>query len=271
MLPNSNSGTLGYAEIITACHYGTNNGKLFLKFTEEDCIKSQLWQIKSEYTSLPLLLFLGLRSIHSYRLLEILYANVAMADDAFREQGEDGYLDEYAFRFTVGELQLMLGIVDITIDKEAKKKAASKDPDWNSIASEIGERQVSNFSNYKVFRKNSLDVAINEINSSDAAFYVEYEAERDEHGKKIAYVNFYVKRKNKNSHQAKTTSEREKKMDLIVDLARELNALSLTYGELEQIAQIANYDKSLVVAGYVLYDKFGVKTNFVDWFRDFRR
>ena len=270
MLPNSNSGVLGYAEVITACHYDTSSGRLFLKFSDEDYIKSQLWQIKSEYTSLPLLLFLGIHSIHTYRLLEILYAKISMADEALREN-VDELSTEYAFRFSVGELQLMLGIVDITTDKEAKKQAASKDPDWNSIAKEIGERQVSNFSNYKVFRKNSIDVAIKEINESNAAFSVEYDAERDEGGKKISYVNFYVKRKQANKKIIVESNPETNKMNAIVDLARELSALSLTYGELEEIATIANYDKSLVIAGYLLYEKFDIKDSFVDWFKEFRK
>ena len=269
VMSRGESGVLGYAEVITACHYDTSCGKLFLKFSDEDYIKSQLWQIKSEYTSLPLLLFLGLKSVHSYRLLEILYSKIAICDDESKKNGNP-LANEYSFRFTVGELQFMLGIIDITTDREAKQKALDKDPDWNEMAKNVGDNQCSNFQTYKVFRKHSLDVAIKEINSSNSDFLVEYSPARDDRGRKIAFIDFYVRRKNV-QHIEIQESKEDRNMNFIVDLARELNGLNLTYENLNEIARISNYDKSLIVAAYELYLKFNVNEGFTEWFVNFRK
>lgn len=272
MLPNGDSGVLGYAEVITACHYDTANGKLFMKFSDEELVKSQIWQIKSEYTELPFLHMINIKSIYTYRLYEIIYSEITKADLMLRENGEEQPI-EYSFRYALGELQLMLGIFDLTIDKDGKKMAASKDPDFNLIVADINTRQRENMGEYRSFRRYSLDVATTEINNTPtSSFNICYDVEKEEHGRKVAYVIFYVKKKNFNNEiEVKHNEKPVDNADFIVDLARELNVLSLTYDELNKIAVAAEYDKNLVTAAYVLYNKLQVTDNFTDWFVELRK
>jgi hypothetical protein len=272
MLPNTNSGILGYAEVVAACHYDVANGKLFMKFSDEEFIKSQIWQIKSEYTELPFLHMISIKSIYTYRLYEILYSEVTKSDIAMEEGGGVSRHSEYSFRFALGELQLMLGILDITIDKVGKKKISSKDPDYNYIAADVNSRQRENMGEYRSFRRYSLDVAMTEINETEtSAFTLDYDVEREEGSRKVAYVIFYVKRKSATPSIEASTNNVKASANFVVDIARDLSEFSLTYDDLNRIAVAANYDKNLITTAQDLYVKLKVTDNFADWFVELRR
>jgi hypothetical protein len=186
---------------------------------------------------------------------------------------ESGYSDmplEYSFRFSLGELQLMLGIIDITTDSVGKQRIAMKNPDYNFIASDVNTRQRENMGEYRSFRRYSLDVATAEINDTDtSAFSIDYDVECEEGSRKVAYVIFNVRRKT-NDNIVRTTKSTNDHADFIVDLARELHSLALTYDELIRISVAAEYDKNLIVAAKALYDKLPVAENFVTWFEELR-
>jgi plasmid replication initiation protein len=244
-----------------------------MKFSDEEFIKSQIWHIRSEYTELPFLHMINIKSIYTYRLYEIIYSEITKADIILRESGDSKPHHEYSFRFSLGELQLMLGILDITSDKDGKKKIASKNPDYNSIAVEVNTRQRENMGEYRSFRRYSLDVATAEINATEtSAFTINYDVEREENGRRVAYVIFYVRKKNAQL-QIEYADEHDQpnNADFIVDIARELNSLSLTFEDLNKIAIAADYDKHLVTAAYVLYNKLPSKGSFVDWFIELRK
>ena len=273
MLPNTNSGILGYAEVVSACHYDVANGKLFMKFSDEEYIKSQIWQIKSEYTELPFLHMISIKSIYTYRLYEILYSEMTKSDISLRGSGNYNDHYEYSFRYAIGELQLMLGILDITTDKVGKKSVASKNPDYNSIAADINTRQLESMGEYRSFRRYSLDVAMSEINETNtSAFTLDYDVEREEGSRRVAYVIFYVKKKRSKKQLTSSIDYAPKEgSDFIVDIARSLNAFSLTYEELSRIAVAAEYDKNLIIAAQDLYSKLKITDNFVDWFVELRK
>ena len=270
MLPKSGTDVLGYAEVVTACHYDVANGKLFMKFSDEEFIRSQIWQIRSEYTELPFLHMINIKSIYTYRLYEIIYSEVTRVDMTLREKGDNTIPSEYSFRFALGELQLMLGIIDITADRIGKQKVTTKNPDYNMIVADVNTRQHENMGEYRSFRRYSLDVATAEINETEtSAFYIDYDVECEEGSRKVAYVIFNVKRKT-------VCDPRETKPlinnndDFIVEVARELHSLALTYDELIRISVAADYDKNLISAAHVLYNKLQVSDSFVTWFEELR-
>jgi plasmid replication initiation protein len=273
MLPNTNSGVLGYAEVVSACHYDVGNGKLFMKFSDEEFIKSQIWQIKSEYTELPFLHMISIKSIYTYRLYEILYSELTKSDIALKESGGVASHSEYSFRFALGELQLMLGILDITTDKAGKKNIATKDPDYNYIAADVNSRQRENMGDYRSFRRYSLDVATTEINETEtSAFTLDYDVEREEGSRKVAYVIFYVKKKGaKHNIEIVDSNHQKSSADFVVDIARDLSSFSLTYEDLTRIAVAADYDRNLIITAQDLYTKLKITDNFVDWFVELRR
>ena len=47
-------------------------------------------------------------------------------------------------------------------------------------------------------------------------------------------------------------------------------AVELTYSELKSIAEAALYDKELVYAAKIMYDKMNVRDNFAEWFLTFK-
>lgn len=273
MLPISESGVLGYAEVITACHYDTANGRLFIKFSNEDFVRSQLWQIKSSYTELPFLHMINIKSIYTYRLYEIIYSEISKTDLMLKENGDWNSHSEYSFRFSVGELQLMLGALDVTTDKIGKKSIATKDPDYNAIAADINTRQYENMGEYRSFRRYSLDVATKEINNTDSsAFTIRYDVEKDETGKRVSYVVFYVKKKNSPIYvEAEFVERNEEQDDFIVSLARELGDFSLKFNELQNIAKASDYDMELIKAALTLYNGMKITEPFSSWFLEFRK
>ena len=95
--------------------------------------------------------------------------------------------------------------------------------------------------------------------------------EKEENGRKVAYIIFYVKKKGANEVEVIDDIKPDNKADFIVELARELSSLSLTYDELNQIAVISDYDKNMVSAAFILYNKLQSTDNFVDWFAELRK
>ena len=263
----------GYAEVITSCSYDTGSGKLFIKFSDEEFVKSQIWQIRSEYTELPFLHMINIKSIYTYRLYEIIYSEIVKADQAMRDSGEFVLPDQYSFRLSLGSLLLSLGILDISKDSSGKRALSSKNPDYNEIASDVNSRQHENMGEYRSFRRYSLDVATKEINQTEtSAFTISYDVEKDPKTRKVAYIIFYVKKKKQQSIEPETNnSQSQVDADFIVDLARELSGLSLNFDELTQIAVVGNYDKGFITAAYVLYKKLGLNSNFVDWFIELKK
>lgn len=275
MLPKGDSDVLGYAEVITACHYDTSAGKLFLKFSDEEFIKERIVQLRNDFTELPFLYMLQLKSVHTFRLFEILFASIAKADMQFKEEGGGGVLPtEYSFRFSLGELQLMLGVIDVTADRHGKKQIAVKNPNYNAIVDDINTRQHENMGLYGSFRRYALDVAAAEINAIETSpFTVSYDVEKDESGRRVAYIIFYVKKKGSNDDiaVAEHTEKAEVHGDFIVEVARELSDFTLNFDELGRIAEAAEYDIELIRVARVLYDKFQLSNNFADWFIEFRQ
>ena len=277
MLPNPDSGVLGYAEVVTACHYDSKKGKLLMKFSEEEAVKSQIWQIKSEYTELPFLHMINIKSIHTYRLYEIIYSDISKADQALKDQGLEP-ATEYSFKYSVGELYFMMGILDITADSEGKKAAASRKADYNTIAADVNTRQHENMYDYKSFKRYALEAAIKEINETPTStFTISYDVEREEGGKRIAYVEFYIKKKalgvvpNISAEPEVQKSNILDNADMIVDLARELKDIVLSFDELRRIASAANFDTKVVTAAYNLYQQLQIQEDFVSWFENLRK
>lgn len=273
MMPTGENQVLGYAEVITACHYDVANGKLFIKFSDEDFIKNQIWHIRTEYTELPFLHMINIRSIYTYRLYEIIYSEMMKTDQRLKEDGETTFPSDYSFKFSLGELQLMMGVIDVTSDKEGKKKVSAKNPDYNAIVADINTRQRENMAEYRAFRRRSLEISCNEINETPtSSFTISYDVVKDESSRKVTHVIFYVKRKDKNGFSTEITSTgKDNDADFIVDLARELSSFALNFDDLKIIAQASGYNKSLVIAAQDLYRQLNLSEDFVQWFCELRK
>lgn len=265
MMPNNESGILGYAEVITACHYDTINGRLFLKFSGEPQVFKQLWKIQEDYTDLPFKYMLELKSVHSYRLVEILLQRISAVEHAVVANG-DVKPHEYSFRFSVGELQLMLGVVDVSKDKDLRQIISGIGPDYNAIVEETMSRKYENMGTFANFRRYALDVAIDEINNNNTSpFNIAYDVERGSN-RKISFIIFNIKMKGQYVEESDIQVKTIDELEFIVDLTRMLNVLELTYAELKQIAEVSEYDKDLVQAAYMMYNKLNVNDNFAEWF-----
>lgn len=271
MMPNEKSGVLGYAEVISACHYDTVTGRLFIKFSDEEFIRSQIWQIKSEYTELPLTHMLNIKSVYTYRLYEILYCELSKAEAKEEQSKTKNGL--YKFSYPIGELVFMMGSVDVVADKTVKKDLSKKNCDYNDALSDFSKRQNKDFKSSTIRRK-IIDTAVNEINATPtSAFLVSYEMERGPKSRRFTTITFFVHVKeqsvaldNLHEHHKKGIDEAE----VIFNLSKELSEFSLSYEEIQRIAKASDFDEGVVVAAKILYEKLGLDCDFVIWFEDLR-
>ena len=270
MLPDEESGATGYAEIVVGCHF-SSDGRLLIKFSSEKYIRSQLMQLRSNYTELPLLICASLKSIYSLRLLEILSSAIQSTDNSLRSMGQDEVFD-YSFRYTLGEIQMMFGVIDITLDSKGKQMISMQNPDYNHIARDVNSRLNEHMGIYSYFRRYALSTAIDEINSiPEIGFTVTYEAERI-NDQKVTHIVFYVKKKHGPTYKDPIdVIAQESKGDVILAIADVLRSYSLTFNQLEQIAEAADYNKDTIVAAYNLYEQMKLTQDFTQWFLDLRK
>ena len=274
MLPRKSDSdlgeVLGYTEIVVATHYLTKKGKLLIKFNSEEYIKKQLYHIKSEFAELELAFILRLSSVHSYRTAEILTASISTENtyDGF-PNSSDLLKEQYVFTFPVGELMLMLGVIDATVDAKGREQLSKKNPDYNKIAEDINTRQLERRGNFRFFRSSILDTALEEINNTDEApFTVTYDIEKDSHNRKVENVIFYVKRKNILITKVNTTSQLD---TCISELRKDKSFLALSRDDLERIAVASEYDCGIINSALDLYTSLNVTESFVTWFEKLRQ
>ena len=136
------------------------------------------------------------KSVFSYRVYEICQAKISF-DDAQHDKAHKPRNTEYEFIYDVGELKLLLGVLNINTDKIAQKEIAGvKNPDYNKIAEDMVLRSNSGMSYYAAFKRYTLDKAEAEINSHpDSEFDVHFEPIRRGRGGKVSSIRMTVRRR----------------------------------------------------------------------------
>ena len=204
------------------------NGELTIYFSHL-LDKKYFFELQKNYTLYKTDILFSFRSINSFRLYELLkrmaYGN------------EDG---RYSIYFTLGELKLLLGTVNVT---DLKGLIKNPSPDYNEIVEKISKKQNIYTKSYE-FKRKCIDTAVNEINEKSDLFIEDVIVERKGKGGKTHGYTFIVVDKSVNSDNKEIID-----ISYIEEIKDILKDESFKDEEIETIARVAkNLDK--VKQGY---------------------
>ena len=246
MIPEGNSGVMGYTEVITGAIYDKQTSTMYIKFNSEENIVREIYNLKSGYALLPKKLMMQWKSVFSYRVYEIAQAKISY-DDSTADKQHKPRKTVYEYIYDVGELKLLLGVLKISTDKEAQKEIAGvKNPDYNKIAEDMVERSNSGMSYYASFKRYTLDKAEKEINSHpDSEFDVAFEPIRSGRGGKVTKIKLIVKRR-EGKEAVKNGMSEEAKVEF-ADEAMDILPQGVRIKDIMEIAEAANYDMGKII------------------------
>ena len=224
------------------------NGILNVRYNNK--ITPYLSDLKSNYTVLSLSEVLQLNSVYSFRLYEILKAEMDYQRAITHRSGP------YYVQYNLTDLKLRLGIIDSQADPEIITALKKGNPDYSRIEkraeSTDGAERLKTFGN---FRKFALDKAKEEINEKTSIWF-DYEPVKAGRGGKVVDIRFLInvnKDRKSNSEEEKrdkelTQEERFARMEQVQGLIDEKIKLS----DIKAILEAADYDVSKVDTAYRL-------------------
>lgn len=240
------SGLYGYVAIVTAMLFDRSTGRMFIKFSDEESIKNQIYDIRRGYTLLNYRLMMSFSSIYTYRVYELLLSSIGLIDYSNSRVPSDRYAIEYG----LSELKYRLGILDpyITQDVREAIAMARTAADFEKI-----ERDISSevkMPRYKDFERYVLVKAIGDLNSIENPEYTfSYEPIRSGRGGKVVAVRFIVERVKRNVVDM-IGQERSDELFDIIDEMRSIIHDDVRTRELMEIAETAGFDIELVKKAY---------------------
>ncbi len=247
-LAPDDSGILGYTELITGSAY--ENGIMYIKFNPEDNIRKEILDLKDNYSLLSAPLFLQWKSVFSYRIYELILAQVGH-ENAIRKKYNKGPKDKYEYTFEFGELKFLLGILDPTSDAYIQNKLSSKEKvDYNSIAEEMTKntgqgKTCAKYSDLSRYALAKAEKEINECNHPDCDYNVHFEPDRQGKGGKVVSIKMIVTKKGTEEIIEEKVMNDDDILDF-VDAIRKMIPYNITTKELKKIAEAAEYDMTKI-------------------------
>lgn len=219
--PDNNS--FGFYNIVNSATY--EDGKMTLKFNK-DIGDNFLFNLRNNYTKLPLLIMLEFKSVYSMRLYELL---------------KSVYYKQHTITYGISELKLTLGVVNTnfeTVRKILSSKKNLTESDYDLAVAKCPERM---FDAWSSFRDRVINVAVNEINEiSDMR--VTYKVIRTGRGGKATGITFKMELVN----DQKISLSDDDKLILYDEIRERLlkqGGIQISTPEACQIAKEADYDE----------------------------
>ncbi len=237
------------------------NGVLNVRYNNK--ITPYLTNLQSNYTVLSLAEAVQLNSVYSFRLYEILKAEMDRQRAITKRKGP------YIVQYHLTDLKLRLGIIDSQADPEIISALKKGNPDYDKIEKQAdkldGAGKLKTFGNFKKF---ALDKAKKELNETTSIWF-DYEPVKAGRGGKVVNIRFIidvnpsVKAKEEHVEEKKTTSviEQMEVLDQIQDIINQKIKIS----EMKAIAEAANYNIEKIKAAYELSKRQKNIENFVGW------
>ena len=226
--------------------------------TETDCrdgvlkiyynakFRNEIQNLTKHFTKLRLDVMTSFKSVHAFRsyenLLSKCYAKYAVGEN------DD---EHYVMSYSVGEIKMVLGIIDVT-DKKIKKALENKSGniDYDYISSLAKDQSYSRYNN---FHARVLLPAINEINSisekyPDVGIHVAMATKKEGLGGKVYRLEFdviRVKQRNDEDIVENIELSETEKAELLDYILDEL-PVRANFSEARKIAEVAKYNKSKI-------------------------
>ena len=180
------------APMVTKVNY--DNGRMTIEYNE--CLTSQLYQLKSNYTTLELTTLMAFERSPSIRLYELLKKDAWKLDEA-----ESQVVD---VEYEMCELKAMLGLIDT--DAPHIVAAVQSGKSWTEIVEKVAKPADLTHSSFSDFKRRVLEPALDEMTrKSELAFT--YDVLRTGRGGKARAITFHI-RKNPKAHVVRQEKER---------------------------------------------------------------
>lgn len=232
-----------------------HDGRLTLRYNSK--IKKYITGLKNNYTVLNLSESLTFTSIYTYRLYEVLKAEMDYQRAISHSEGP------YEVTYELTDLKLMLGIIDPQENADIAKALKKEAPDYEKIEKKAEESGINKMSNYTDFRRYALERAKKELNKK-SSIRVDYKPVRMGRGGKVVSICFKLSRVG--HEKAKEVGDAPKK-DIFeqIDEMQQLFSEKITASDAKAILEAAGMDMKKVRYAYGLSRKSGRIDNIVGW------
>ena len=237
------------------------NGVLNVRYNNK--ITPYLTNLQSNYTVLSLAEAVQLNSVYSFRLYEILKAEMDRQRAITKRPGP------YYVQYHLTDLKLRLGIIDSQADPEIISALKKGNPDYDKIEKQAdkldGAGKLKTFGNFKKF---ALDKAQKELNETTSIWF-DYEPVKAGRGGKVVNIRFIID-VNPKVKKSDIVEEKANKTTVIdsmevMDQIQDIIDQKIKFSEIRAIAEVADYDIDKVKAAYELSKKSKNIDNFVGW------
>lgn len=236
------------------------NGVLNVRYNNK--ITPYLTNLQSNYTVLSLAEAVQLNSVYSFRLYEILKAEMDRQRAITKRPGP------YYVQYNLTDLKLRLGIIDSQADPEIISALKRGNPDYDKIerhAEKVdGAGRLKTFGNFKKF---ALDKAKEELNSTTSIWF-DYEPVKAGRGGKVVNIRFAINVNPKINN--KEVEKEEKKSPSINELeiyekVQGIIEEKIMLSDIRAICEAANYDVDKIEKAYKLAKSTNNIRNITGW------
>ena len=237
------------------------NGILNVRYNSK--ITPYLSNLQSNYTVLSLAEAVQLNSVYSFRLYEILKAEMDRQRAITKRKGP------YYVQYHLTDLKLRLGIIDSQADPEIISALKKGNPDYDKIEKQAdkldGAGKLKTFGNFKKF---ALDKAKKELNETTSIWF-DYEPVKAGRGGKVVNIRFIIDvnpRVKANEAPEDTNKQPSVVQQMeIWDQIQDLIDQKIKTSEAKAIAEAANYDMNKIRKAYELAKNSKNIKHFVGW------
>ena len=234
------NGQFAYRSLFIGADYINGEFKLYYNPLLGNFYK----EVKTNFTPLSLGVMMSFKSVHSFRLYELLRKECYITNKNAKVYEEEEGKIKYIFNYSVAELKLMLGVVNA--DSQAVRNAlVSKKgaPDYEKAVDASVEK---GFKRWSDFNRRCIEPAVKEINEN-TEMCVDYELEKSGQGGKVHSITFIVK-VNTKPNKTESFDDKEKTMFIndVIDLIEE----KIKTKDAKMIAETSGYDMDKIKKAY---------------------
>lgn len=198
-----------------------DNGIFTVAFNPD--VNKYIDNLKNSFTIMNMGILVDFTSTYAYRLYEILKAQEYLIDLKGDINGE--YLTSYG----VSELKVAVGCVD-TASPAVQQELGRKNPDYDKIVEVLATDR--HFDKWYDFKKNVLDVAMNQINEK-SDIVMRYELNRSGRGGKVQRVDIYI------SHNPAYSDSKEREHEIPIN--ENISVVGKNQNIINRLSEIIDY------------------------------